>query len=120
MHAADRIIAVSHFTRNIIISKYGVSGEKVEVVHNGIERSGKQTLNTDTASKDEKLVLFLGRLTMQKGPEYFLQAAQKVLEIMDKIKFVMAGSGDMMHRMIEMAAELGIGNKVLSHCFELF
>jgi glycogen(starch) synthase len=66
-----------------------------------------------TIDKDEKIVLFLGRITMQKGPEYFLAAAKKVLEVMDNVKFVMAGSGDMMHRAIEMAAGLGIGHKVL-------
>ena len=113
MNAANKIIAVSNFTRNIIISRYGISGEKVEVVHNGTERNGNNTLRASTVRKDEKLVLFLGRITMQKGPEYFLQAAKKVLEVMDDVKFVMAGSGDMMHRAIEMAAELGIGSKVL-------
>ena len=113
MHTADRIIAVSNFTRDIIINRYGISSEKVEVVHNGAERNGSNTLTANTVSKDEKLVLFLGRITMQKGPEYFLQAAKKVLEIMDNVKFVMAGSGDMMHRAVEMAAELGIGSKVL-------
>jgi glycosyltransferase involved in cell wall biosynthesis len=64
-------------------------------------------------AKDEKVVLFLGRITMQKGPEYFISAAQKVLSKMDNVKFIMAGSGDMMHRMIEMAARLGIGHKIL-------
>ena len=113
MHTADKIIAVSNFTRNIIISRYGISGEKVEVVHNGTERNGNNTLSANTINKNEKLVLFLGRITMQKGPEYFLQAAKKVLEVMDDVKFVMAGSGDMMQRAIEMAAELGIGSKVL-------
>ena len=113
MERADRIIAVSHFTRNIIISRYGVSAEKVEVVYNGVEHNGSW-LSADTGiDKDEKIVLFLGRITMQKGPEYFLQAAKKVLELMDNVKFVMAGSGDLMHRSIEMAAELGIGRKVL-------
>jgi molybdopterin biosynthesis enzyme MoaB len=63
--------------------------------------------------KDEKLVLFLGRITMQKGPEYFLAAAKKVLEVIDNVKFVMAGSGDLMHHSIELAAQLGIGHKVL-------
>ncbi|MHC4069401.1 MAG: glycosyltransferase family 4 protein, partial [Planctomycetota bacterium] len=63
--------------------------------------------------KDEKIVLFLGRITMQKGPEYFLMAAKKVLEVVENVKFVMAGSGDMMDRAVEMAAGLGIGNKVL-------
>ncbi len=118
MHAADTIIAVSGYTRNIIINRYGVSGEKVEVVHNGVDRDGNGSnsgwaLSQAGIEKDEKIVLFLGRITMQKGPEYFLEAARKVLEIMDNVKFVMAGSGDMMHRTIEMAAELGIGSKVL-------
>ena len=113
MHAANKIIAVSHLTRNIIITRYGISGEKVEVVHNAVERNRQWALNKNFIKKDEKIVLFLGRITMQKGPEYFLQAAKKVLEVMDDVKFVMAGSGDMMHRTIEMAAELGIGQKVL-------
>ena len=115
MHAADKIIAVSFRTRNIIISRYGVSGEKVEVVHNGVEHNGNSgwPFEQSVIDKDEKIVLFLGRITMQKGPDYFLQAAKKVLDVMDNVKFVMAGSGDMMHRAIEMAAELGIGSKVL-------
>jgi len=114
MHAADRIITVSHFTRNIIISRYGVPGEKVEVVHNGVQRNGGNwALNESGIDKDEKIVLFLGRITMQKGPDYFLAAAKKVLEVMDNVKFVMTGSGDLMHRAVEMAAGLGIGHKVL-------
>lgn len=115
MHAAHKIIAVSHFTRNIIISRYGVPGEKVEVVYNGVERNGNGGwgLAETGIKKDEKIVLFLGRITMQKGPEYFLAAARKVLEVVPEVKFVMAGSGDLMHRAVEMAAELGIGQKVL-------
>jgi glycogen(starch) synthase len=115
MEWADKVIAVSHFTRNIIISRYGISGDKVEVVYNGVERNGGDnwTLAGTGIEKDEKIVLFLGRITMQKGPEYFLQAAKKVLEKIENVKFVMAGSGDLMHRTIELAAELGIGQKVL-------
>ncbi|MHC4705908.1 MAG: glycosyltransferase family 4 protein [Planctomycetota bacterium] len=113
MHTADKVIAVSHYTRNIIISRYGVSGEKVEVVYNGVERNGNWSLDKTGIRKDEKIVLFLGRITMQKGPEYFLAAAKKVLEMMENVKFVMAGSGDMMHRAVELAAQLGIGHKVL-------
>ena len=115
MHAADKIIAVSHLTKNIIISRYGITGDKVEVVYNGVEQNGTtQLISSETGiKKDEKIVLFLGRITMQKGPEYFLQAAQKVLEVYDNVKFVMAGSGDMMHNIIEMAAKLGIGEKIL-------
>ncbi len=113
MEQADKVIAVSHYTRSIIISRYGISGEKVEVVYNGVERNGDWSLVETGIDKDEKIVLFLGRITMQKGPEYFLRAAKKVLEVMDNVKFVMAGSGDLMHRAVEMAAELGIGHKVL-------
>jgi glycogen(starch) synthase len=115
MHAADKVIAVSYLTRNIIISRYGVSGDKVEVVHNGVERNGNGSWSVGDSDikKDEKIVLFLGRITMQKGPEYFLRAAKMVLEVMDNVKFVMAGSGDLMHKAVEMAAQLGIGNKVL-------
>jgi glycosyltransferase involved in cell wall biosynthesis len=115
MHTADKIIAVSYFTRSIIINRYGVSGDKVEVVHNGVERNGNANRNLTSSGieKDEKIVLFLGRITMQKGPEYFLQAAKRVLDVIENVKFVMAGSGDMMHHAIELAAELGIGNKVL-------
>ena len=114
MERADKIIAVSYFTRNIIISRYGISGDKVEVVYNGVERNGSWNSLSDTGiKKEEKIVLFLGRITMQKGPEYFLLAAKKVLEVMNDVKFVMAGSGDLIQKTIEMAADLGIGHKVL-------
>ncbi|MHC4194790.1 MAG: glycosyltransferase family 4 protein, partial [Planctomycetota bacterium] len=119
MHAANKIIAVSNFTRDLIIRRYGVSGEKVVVVHNAVERNGNNdnnlnwTLGEAGIKRDEKIVLFLGRITMQKGPEYFLLAAKKVLEVMENVKFLMAGSGDLMHKAVEMAAGLGIGNKVL-------
>jgi glycogen(starch) synthase len=115
MHVADRVIAVSYLTRSIVISRYGISGDKVEVVYNGVERNGNSNLSVGntTIKKDEKIVLFLGRITMQKGPDYFLRAAKKVLEKYENVRFVMAGSGDLMHRAVEMAAELGIGSKVL-------
>jgi glycosyltransferase involved in cell wall biosynthesis len=113
MERADKVIAVSQYTRNIIISRYGISREKVEVVYNGVEQNVSAGLAESVIGRDEKIVLFLGRITMQKGPEYFLAAAKKVLEVMDNVKFVMAGSGDLMHRAIELAAQLGIGHKVL-------
>ena len=114
MHYASRVIAVSHLTRNIVTKRYSVPAEKVSVVYNAIERDGRHFNGTARGiSKDEKIVLFLGRITMQKGPEYFLAAAKKVLQVMDNVKFVMAGSGDMVRRTIEMAAEMGIGHKVL-------
>ena len=115
LHCAAKVIAVSHLTKRVVSSRYGVKEDKIEVVYNAIERNGRCLDIPKEASiqKDEKVVLFLGRITMQKGPEYFLAAAKKVLEVMDDVKFVMAGSGDLIGRSVELAAELGIGHKVL-------
>ena len=112
MDTAVKVIAVSSYTRNIIISRYGIQSEKVEVVYNGVERNSGVPLRT-LPDKTEKIVLFLGRITMQKGPEYFLAAAKEVLEKIENVKFVMAGEGDMLHRSIELAAQMRIGHKVL-------
>lgn len=115
MHAAAKVVAVSNYTRNIIISRYGVPAEKVEVVYNGVEHhNGCWSGQRQTwPAKSDKIVLFLGRITMQKGPEYFLHAARAVLEKIDNVKFIMAGDGDMLYQSIELAAQLGIGNRVL-------
>jgi len=114
MHGAMKVIAVSSLTKNICIEHYGVSPEKVEVVYNAIESNGNGFDEEKyKIHNDEKIVLFLGRITMQKGPEYFLAAAKKVLEVMDNVKFVMAGSGDLIRKTIEMASAMGIGHKVL-------
>ena len=111
MHTAGKVIAVSNYTKNIIINRYGVQPDKIEVVYNGVECSGKKYPRVINKKLD-KIVLFLGRITMQKGPEYFIAAAKKVLEKISNVKFIMAGDGDMTHRMIDYAAYLGIGHKV--------
>lgn len=113
MHAAACVIAVSQFTRNLIVARYGVPAHKVEVVHNAIDDNGPTLPKLLPIERDERIVLFLGRITMQKGPEYFLYAAKRVLDVMENVRFVMAGTGDMIRRMIELAAELGIGQRVL-------
>ncbi|MFW6154007.1 MAG: glycosyltransferase [Planctomycetota bacterium] len=113
INGADRVICVSNFTRNIVINRYGASPEKVSVVYNAVAPAGIANAGPHaTLNSQDKIVLFLGRITMQKGPEYFLAAAKKVLEKMPNVKFVMAGSGDMVRRTIEMAASMGIGQKV--------
>lgn len=113
MHAADRVLAVSQLTRSICVDKYGVPEEKIDVVYNGIDRTDQQPPNGTEIEPNDKIVLFLGRITMQKGPEYFIAAAKRVLEKMDNVKFIVAGSGDMALRMVELAAAMGIGHKVL-------
>ena len=70
-------------------------------------------IQRQSIGKNDKVVLFLGRLTLQKGPDYFIEAASKVLKKMNNVKFIVAGSGDMEYKMIEKAAHMGIGDKVL-------
>lgn len=113
MMSAMRVVAVSELTRSICTQKYGVPADKVDVVYNGIDDQRLQPGPKDTIDRKDKIVLFLGRITMQKGPEYFIAAAKRVLEKVPEAKFIMAGAGDMEVRMIEMAAQLGIGNRVL-------
>ena len=110
MHAADHVVAVSHLTRKIVIEKYGVHPDKVSVLHNAVLDAS--IIHSDVKKKvPEKIVTFLGRITFQKGPEYFVEAAKKVIDRDPNVRFVMAGSGDLLNKMIERVAELGIGTK---------
>ena len=112
MHAAVRVITVSMLTRNICANRYSVPVGKCDVVYNGVDLDPKAAGIT-TIGRRDRIVLYFGRITMQKGPEYFVQAAKRVLEKYEDVKFVVAGSGDQAQRMIALAAELGIGHKVL-------
>lgn len=110
MLAADKVVTVSDLTRNIVINKYGIDPSKVVTVHNAVDFSGRENLEIERGVK-EKTVTFLGRITFQKGPEYFIEAAAKVLKRTKNVRFVMAGSGDMMNRAIRQAARLGITDR---------
>jgi glycosyltransferase involved in cell wall biosynthesis len=112
METADKVITVSHFTRNTVIRKYGISPLKVVTVHNGVEPlDTNENRETWKIRTQDKIVTYLGRITSQKGPEYFIEAAYKILKRMDNIRFVMAGGGDMLQKMIEYVAKLGISDK---------
>ncbi|MBO4843150.1 MAG: glycosyltransferase [Bacteroidales bacterium] len=110
MEAADKVITVSDLTRNIVINKYGINPDKVVTVHNAVDFSGRENLMVERGVKD-KVVTFLGRITFQKGPEYFIEAAAKVLKRTKNVRFVMAGSGDMMNRAIRQVARMGISDR---------
>ncbi len=110
MEQADKIIAVSNFTRQIVIDRYGINPDKVHTVHNAVEPIDKAEINPEQQFK-EKIVTFLGRVTYQKGPDYFIEAAHKVLQYDNNVRFVMAGSGDMLHKMVMRAAQLRISKK---------
>ncbi len=111
MDAADQIIAVSNMTRNIVIEKYNINPDKVTTVYNAVEPLSQAEKIKLKKGVDEKIVTFLGRITMQKGPEYFVEAANMVLKKMNNVRFVMAGSGDMMNAMVKRAAELKIADR---------
>jgi len=108
MDAADQIIAVSNLTRNTVIEKYHIDPAKVTTVYNAVEPVEAKEVSEIKKGLSDKIVTFLGRITLQKGPEYFIEAAYKVLQRMDNVRFVMAGSGDMMNKMITRAAGLRI------------
>lgn len=109
--AADRIIAVSHFTKETIVHRYSIDPDKITVVHNAVEKERRLGhLRVEKPFK-EKLVLFLGRITFQKGPDYFVEAAAKVLEKNRNVRFAMAGTGDMLPRMVERMAELRLADR---------
>ncbi len=108
---ADHIITVSNLTRKTVIEKYGIDPAKVTTVHNAVEPLSDELKNLEVPKMKEKVVTFLGRITMQKGPEYFVEAAAKVLEKVHNVRFVMAGSGDMMEKMIKLAAQKDISDR---------
>ncbi|MFA6705254.1 MAG: glycosyltransferase family 4 protein [Bacteroidales bacterium] len=104
MDNADHIVCVSDFTRNIVITRYGQDPEKVTTIYNGANSMSVQEIQNQKTVK-EKVVTFLGRVTFQKGPDYFVEAATKVLQYDKNVRFVMAGSGDMLNRMVALVAK---------------
>lgn len=111
MMNADHIITVSNLTRRTVIEKYGIDPSKVTTVHNAVIPLSDELLNLKKREGKDKVITFLGRITMQKGPEYFVEAAAKVLQKNKHVRFVMAGGGDMEADMIKLAAKRGIADR---------
>jgi len=108
MQKADQIIAVSHFTAQEISRRHKIARDKISVVHNGVYQCAAIRKYRGLANKSGKNVLFLGRVTFQKGPDYFVEAAAKVIPHLPDTTFILAGSGDMLSRMIERVVDLGL------------
>ena len=111
MEFADKVITVSNLTRQIVIDRYGIDPNKVITVHNAVEPPDCAAANEAKKHLKEKVVTFLGRVTFQKGPDYFVEAAYKVLQKDNNVRFVMAGQGDMLNRMIKRVAQLRISTR---------
>jgi len=110
MHEASRVITVSERSRRLIVERYGVPAEKVQVVYNGIDPQAAPCVPRN--GNGTKTVLFLGRITMQKGPEYFVRAAARVLSKHNHVRFIMAGWGDLGPQTVEQVAAMGLGANV--------
>lgn len=111
MEMADLVITVSNLTRNIVIEKYGINPDKVITVHNAVEPNSKSLSEYDKSGLNAKIVTFLGRITYQKGPEYFVEAAYKIIQQTSDVHFVMAGTGDLLKKMIRRVSQLKIGSR---------
>ena len=112
LHAADRVIAVSKRTRQIAIERYGVPPEKISVVYNGVfPLKNPPVFKIPELVRPEKRVLFMARVAMQKGPDYFVEAARLVLDALPETRFILAGNGDLLPRMMRRAAELRMGSR---------
>ncbi|MDY6934800.1 MAG: glycosyltransferase family 4 protein [Spirochaetota bacterium] len=111
MDNADKIIAVSCYTKNIIVRHYGINPDKIEVIHNAVNKERQFERYGIKKNIDDKIVLYLGRVTMQKGPDYFMAAANQVLKKVKNVRFVMAGNGDLLPQMIYKMAEQRIADR---------
>ena len=112
MEISNKIITVSNYTRDIVINRYGIHPGKVVAIHNAIDKNTRSDIFRSERLSDEKIVTFLGRITFQKGPEYFIEAAYKVLQKQSNVRFVMAGSGDLKDKIVSQVRNLGISAKV--------
>lgn len=111
MEQADCIVCVSNRTRDLIIKRYNITPRKIFTVHNGVDFKDTHSLGIKKDKSSENIVTFLARITLQKGPEYFIKVAELVLSKMNNVKFVMAGSGELYHKMIRIAAQAGISDR---------
>lgn len=118
MAAATRVVAVSYYTKHVLVKEYGIDPEKIEVVHNGIEPLSvrdQQELGRagQTFAPHRPVIVFMGRLTMQKGTEYFLALADAVSKQVPEALFIVAGDGDMYHQLLVQNAQRGLSASLL-------
>jgi glycosyltransferase involved in cell wall biosynthesis len=108
---ADHVIAVSEYTRKLLVKEYGIPADKISVLHNGTFEALPHPARTETGK--HPLVLFLGRLTVQKGAHHFLKAARKVADLRPDVRFVIAGDGYLLPDLIAQACDLGLADKII-------
>lgn len=115
LNNCDAIIAVSNYTKNQLINRYHIDEKKIHVVYNAIIGDLVKSMTKYPLFNGKKTVLFMGRMTLQKGPEYFLRAAHKILQYRDDVNFIIAGGGDQLNSIIQLSFDLGVNNNVFFH-----
>lgn len=111
---ADRVIAVSYYTKSLLVNKYGIDSQKIDVVHNGalpletVPSPGKHHF-----AHKRPVIVFMGRLTLHKGVQYFIRLAESVLKSIPEALFIVAGSGDMYHELLLTSASNRLSANVL-------
>ncbi|PIY80188.1 MAG: hypothetical protein COY80_04135 [Candidatus Pacebacteria bacterium CG_4_10_14_0_8_um_filter_42_14] len=110
---ASRVIAVSAYTKEILVTKYGIPRDKISIVHNGIDPLSANRIPHDSFAPKRPVITFMGRFTMQKGTEFFLELAEKVLARIPDALFIMAGDGDMYHELLWKTASAGLSTSML-------
>ncbi len=110
--AADRVVCVSQYTADVVAKRYCVASQRLRVVHNAVLPNETPMRAPPARATPEPVVLFLGRVTYQKGPAYFLEAAARVVKALPNVRFVIAGSGDLLPSIVERTASLGLARHV--------
>jgi glycosyltransferase involved in cell wall biosynthesis len=113
MKFADLIITVSELMKKQLIERYNVDPNKIIVIYNAIDHENWAVREIERRFVNQKVVLFMGRLTIQKGPDFFLKAAKKVLEKNKDVRFVLGGRGDMLPQLIRESIAMGISDNVM-------
>ncbi len=99
LQLADRVIAVSYYTKRLLVDRYGIDADKIDVVHNGIVPLA-ESANTPLFAPNQPVIVFMGRLTEQKGADYFLQVARRLLQQQPQALFILAGHGDLYQELL--------------------
>ena len=114
MQAADRVLAVSHYTKSLLVNTYNIDSRKIDVVHNGaLPLEAAPTVGERTFAHKRPVIVFMGRLTLHKGVQYFIRLAKAVLQSVPEALFIVAGSGDMYHELLFTTADEQLSASVL-------
>lgn len=113
LRKADHIMAVSGYTRSLLVREYGIPEDKITVLHNGTFHAEPYARTSGSRHVHHPLVLFLGRLTVQKGAAYFIKAARRIADHNPDVRFVIAGEGYLLPQLLRQVCQAGLQDKII-------